>query len=245
MITKNSISDMIHKLHLDDFIDSHKMLLKDNRGGFLIPIEVKIRDKEYERYRHLPIDWSISSITKEDLPKEFSQKTVNTVDMFRKKTYDLDCECLIYFDIDTGNIVFCNFSDECTPYRVEGDIYVDLLKDMNIASVHNHPIKYGSPPSGKNFQMLSLEFEKYELILSKNELWVLESKEVVFDEDEIDIIREKLDCTLNSILDEVNTDFNERYLILENVNKRYGDFLLIYLNNKLSNIKLTRRYFND
>ena len=236
---------MIHKIRLDDFMDSHKRLLKDNRGGFLIPTEVKIRDKEYERYRHLPIDWSISPITKEDLPEEFSQKAANTVDMFRKKTYDLACECLIYFDIDTGNIVSCNFSDESTPYSVEAFIYVNLLKDMNIASLHNHPIRYGSPPSGKNFQMLSLEFEKYELILSKNELGVLESKEVVFDEDEINIIREKLDCTLNSILDDVNADFNERYLILENVNKRYGDFLLIYLNNKLNNIKLTRRYFND
>ena len=245
MILKNSLSNMVHKIHIDDFIDSHKKLLKDNRGGFLLPMEVKIKDKEYERYCHLPINWSISPITEEDLPEEFSQKAVNTVDMFRKKTYDLNCECLIYFDIDAGNIVSCNFSDESNPYRVEGYIYANLLKDMNIASLHNHPIRYGSPPSGKNFQMLSLEFEKYELILSKNELWVLESKEVVFDEDEIDIIREKLDCTLNSILDDVNTDFNERYLILENVNKRYGDFLLIYLNNKLNNIKLTRRYFND
>lgn len=197
MIFKNRLNDMIHRLHLDAFIESHKRLLKDNRGGFLLPIEVKIKDKEYERYRHLPINWSITPITEEDLPEDFSQKAVNTVDMFRKKTYDLNCECLIYFDIDTGNIVSCNFSDEGNPYRVEGYIYANLLKDMNIASLHNHPIRDGSPPSGKNFQMLSLEFEKYELILSKNELWVLESKEVFFDEDEIDMIREKLDCTLN------------------------------------------------
>ena len=245
MISKNRLNDMIHRLHLDAFIESHKRLLKDNRGGFLLPIEVKINDTEYERYRHLPVYWSISPITKDDLPEEFSQKAVNTVDMFRRKTHSLNCECLIYFDIDTGNIVFCNFSDECTPYRVEGNIYVDLLKGMGIASVHNHPIKYGAPPSGKNFQMLSLEFEKYELILSRNELWILESKDVVFDEDEIDKIREKLDINLKSILEEVNNDFKEEYLILDNVNKKYGDFLLIYLNNKLNNIKLTRRYLDE
>ena len=96
MISKNSLNDIVNKIHLDGFIKSQKRFLKDNKGGFLIPVEVKVKDKEFTRYRHLPINWSISPITKEDLPDEFSQKAVNTVDMFRRKTYDLDCECLIY-----------------------------------------------------------------------------------------------------------------------------------------------------
>ena len=245
MISKQDFKNLIHKIHIDSFVDSHKRLHEDNRGGFLIPIEFKIKDKEYERYRHLPVNWSISPITKNDLPKEFSQKAVNTVDIFRRKTFDLDVECMIYFDIDTGNVVSCNFSEEDAPNEVQGDIFVDCLKGMCIASAHNHPIQYGSPPSGKNFQMLSLDFEKYELVLSQNELWILESKDIVFDENEINKIRDTLEDTLVSTFDEVNNDFEEGYLILENVNKKYGDFLLIYLNNKLKNIKLTRRYLND
>lgn len=149
MIIKNSIfNNMAHKLHLDELVKSQKRLLKDNRGGFLMPIEVKITDKEYERYRHLPINWEISSITKDDLPEDFSEKAVKTVDMFRRKTYDLDCECLIYFDIETGDIVFCSFASGDKLNEVTGDIYSSLLKGMHIASVHNHPNRFFSPPFG-------------------------------------------------------------------------------------------------
>ena len=65
MIFKNSINNMIHKLRLDEFIKSQKELLNDNKGGFLLPIEAKLSDKEYKRYRNLPIDWSINPITKD------------------------------------------------------------------------------------------------------------------------------------------------------------------------------------
>ena len=60
MISKQDFKNLIHKIHIDSFVDSHKRLHEDNRGGFLIPIEFKIKDKEYERYRHLPVNWSIS-----------------------------------------------------------------------------------------------------------------------------------------------------------------------------------------
>lgn len=142
MISKNSINNISRKLHLDKFIESHKMFLRDNRGGFLIPFEVKITDKEYERYRHLPIDWSLSPITKADLPEEFSEKAVKTVDIFRRKTICLNFECLIYFDIDNGNIISCNFADKDNPDKVSSDIFSDVLTNMGIASIHNHPIQY-------------------------------------------------------------------------------------------------------
>lgn len=244
MISKNSINNIIHKLHLDGFINSQKELLKDNRGGFLIPVSVKVTDVEYGRYRHLPINWSIPPITKEDLPDEFSKKAVRTVDMFRRKTFDLDCECLIFFDINTGNIVSCNFADEGEWNKVTGEIYPNSLKGMNIASLHNHPKQFCSPPSGKNFEMLGLEFEEYELILSKNELWILESKGIIFD-DEIKEIREDAEAYLDSVFEEANLEFDEGYLVLDNVNQIYGDLLLINLNNKLNNIKLTRRFLNE
>lgn len=244
MISKNSINNIVRKLHLDEFIESHKRLLRDNRGGFLIPFEVKITDKEYERYRHLPIDWSISPITKDDLPAEFSDKAVKTVDMFRKKTHDLNVECMIYFDIETGNIVSCNFADDDAPGHVSGAIYPNFLKGMHIASAHNHPIKYGSPPSGKNFEMLQHDFEEFEIVLSQRELWVLESKTEVFDESFVNEIRKDLDEGLQAILDEICEDFDEGYLVLDNLNEKYGNFLLCYLNNRLDNIKLTRRYLD-
>ena len=44
MILKNSINNMIHKLHLDEFIKSQKELLNDNKGGFLLPIEAKLSE---------------------------------------------------------------------------------------------------------------------------------------------------------------------------------------------------------
>jgi hypothetical protein len=129
MISKNSINNIVRKLHLDEFIESHKRLLRDNCGGFLIPFEVKITDKEYERYKHLSIDWSLSPITKDDLPAEFSDKAVKTVDMFRKKTHDLDVECMVYFDIETGNIVSCNFADDGSPDHVSGTIIQIFSKE--------------------------------------------------------------------------------------------------------------------
>lgn len=98
MISKTSLNNMVHKLHLDGFIESQKELLRDNRRGFLIPTSAKIKDCEYGRYRHLPINWEIPPITKDHLPEEFSQKAVNTVDVFRRKTYDLKRECIIYYD---------------------------------------------------------------------------------------------------------------------------------------------------
>ena len=208
MISKDSLNNIVDKLHLDGFIKSQKRFRQDNRGGFLIPVEAKVKDKEFARYRHLPINWSITSITKEDLPDEFSKKAVNTVDMFRRKTYDLDCECMIYIDMETGNVVFCNFAED-KPNEVTGNIYSSLLEGMHIASVHNHPKQFCSPPSGKNFEMLCLDFEEYELILSENELWILKSKEVIFDDEIIGNIRDKVDRYYDLIFHEINNEFDE------------------------------------
>ena len=222
---ENSLNDIVNKLHLDGFIKSQKRFLKDNKGGFLIPVEVKVKDKEFARYRHLPINWSISPITKEDLPDEFSQKAVNTVDMFRRKTYDLDCECLIYFDIHTDNIVSCNFSNN-EPDEVTAVIFPCCLNGMHIASIHNHPHQYYSPPSGKNFEMLSNEFEEYELISAKNELWILESKEMIFDDEFVEKIRENANKSFKSYSNEANAELKENYRVIDNVDRDYGFYLL-------------------
>ncbi|MBQ8016641.1 MAG: hypothetical protein IJ258_00900 [Methanobrevibacter sp.] len=93
MIFVSSLKGIVHKLHLDDLARSMNECRKDTRGGFLIPVTVKLTDPEYERYRHLEINWEISPITKDDLPDEFSPQAVKTVDMFRRKTIDLPYEC--------------------------------------------------------------------------------------------------------------------------------------------------------
>lgn len=245
MIPSFEFKKLVHKLHLDKLYKSLKECHNDNRGGFLIPTSSKITDSEYAKYRCLPVNWSLPPITKEDLPDEFSVNAVKTVDMFRRKTIDLTYECMIYFDYKTGNIVSCSFSDKNHPNEVNGIIYPYLLKKMNIASIHNHPIQYGTPPSGKNFEMLSLEFEEFELISSREELWILESREKIFSDDEIRKIRENIGNFYNSLYLDINFEFDEGYRVIEEFNKRYGDFLLNYLNNKYTNIKLIRRYLND
>ena len=93
--------------------------------------------------------------------------------------------------------------------------------------------------------MLGFEFEEFEIISSRHELLILESREIVLDDYTLNKLREKFDNSLNSYLDEVRSDFDEGYLILDNVNEGYGDFLLNYLNNKCDKVKLTRRYLND
>jgi len=245
MISLHQLKRIVHKLHLDDLAKSMNECRKDTRGGFLIPASAKVTDSEYARYRHLPIDWSLPPITNDDLPEEFSPRAVKTVDMFRRKTIDLPYECMIYFDYVTGNIVSCNFSDRDSPNEVKGIVYSYLLKKMHIASIHNHPIQYCSPPSGKNFEMLGLEFEEFELISSREELWILKSREQIFSDDEINKIRHVVDGYYNSIYFDINSEFEEGYEVIDEFNRQYGDFLLNYLNNDYKNIKLTRRYLND
>lgn len=211
----------------------------------MIPTSAKVSDTDYSKYRHLLINWSISPITKDDLPDEFSPQAVKTVDMFRRKTVDLPHECMIYFDYISGEIVACSFSDEYSFNKVQSLIYTYLIKDMAIASIHNHPLQYGPQPSSKNFEMLGLDFEEFEIISSKGELWILESRDVIFDDDEINGIRNHINEYYDSISQEVNSEFDEGFLVIDNFNKRYGDFLLAYLNNEFDNIKLTRRYLND
>lgn len=163
--------------------------------------------------------------------------------MFRRKTIDLDCECMILFDYITGNVISCNFSDKSEDDKVETEVYPIVLKGMHIASLHNHPKQYCSPPSSKNFQMLGLEFQEFELISSQNELWILKSNEMVFDDEIIAEIRQKSDEYFELSMDDANN--YEGYVALDNQNRCYGDLLLNYINNNFNNIKLIRRDLND
>lgn len=245
MISLAPLKKIAHNVHLDDLLKSMNECRKDNRGGFLIPASAKITDSDYAKYRHLPINWSIAPITAEDLPKEFSTQAVKTVDMFRRKTFDLPYECMILFDYKTGNIISCSFSEDSEDDTVKNIVYPDLIRTMHIASVHNHPNQYFSPPSSNNFQMLGFEFEDFELIFAKNELWILESREKVFSDEEIDIIRENANKYFDACVENVNCDFESGYLLIDNLDKCYGDRLLKYINNNFNNILLVRRFLHE
>lgn len=132
----------------------------------------------------------------------------------RRKTINLPYECMLFFDYNSGNIVSCNFSNSNSPNKVKGKLYTYLLKMMHMASIHNHPIQYGSFPSGKNFEMLGLEFEEFELIVSINEMWILESHEEIFSTQEINKIRSKLDYYQDSIFFDINSEFKEDYMVI-------------------------------
>ena len=120
MIPKISLNQIVNKLHLEGLVKSMWEFRRDNSGGFLIPTSAKVSDTDYGKYRHLPINWSISPITKDDLPDEFSPQAVKTVDMFRRKTVDLPHECMIYFDYISGKLLLAVFRMKTLPMKSMG-----------------------------------------------------------------------------------------------------------------------------
>ena len=96
------------KTYLMSFIDDFKI---DDRGAFVLPFELRLKDQEFLKYCHLDVDWYIPSISSEDLPDEFSQKAVKLVDLFRRKTAHLSYECMLFFDYKTGEIIYCFVKD--------------------------------------------------------------------------------------------------------------------------------------
>ena len=116
--------------------------------------------EDFEKYKKLKIE-DVLSISPNDLPKEFLSESFKTVNEFIKKTRNLDYECVIYFDYFTGEILKCAFGDESD---VSINFDDDEFKDNHVASIHNHPEDVFSPPSGKNFGILTRCFEDYELI---------------------------------------------------------------------------------
>lgn len=85
MISINSFKKIVRDLHLDKIYDSVKECCHDARGGFLIPTSAKVKDSENAKYRHLPINWDLSPITKDDLPEEFSPQAVKPLTCSEEK----------------------------------------------------------------------------------------------------------------------------------------------------------------
>ena len=214
-----------------------RILPDDNKGALLIPFDLKIRDVEYKGYRHLPVNWDVEVPSKDMLPEDFSRRAVELVNMFRRKTIDLDYEIMLIFDYKTAELIYCFTGDGYKDDEVYGQVDDEFLEGKNIAVIHNHPTEFGSPPSYENFQILSLNFEDYEIISSWEEIWIIESKEVI-PENELDVVKQDIREFYEN-LDEIaeNTDFNKT----TQLNKVYGDFLLQYFKNSHLNVNLIKQ----
>ena len=94
-----------------------------------------------------------------------------------------------------------------------------MFVGKHVATIHNHPNLYESALSSENFQILELEFEEYELVSSRNALWILKSKEIL---PEKDIIEIKNDIVTLNGYSKLQSYDNERI---------YEELLLDYINN--------------
>ena len=119
----------------------------DNKGGLLMPSSLKFEDSDFMKYRHIPVNWEIKSVSEDCLPEEFSPMAVKLVDMFRRKTIDLPYEIMLIFDYKTGDLIYCFVNDDGSGDEVFGVVDEDILFGRNICIIHNHPIEYGSSPS--------------------------------------------------------------------------------------------------
>ena len=135
----------------------------DNKGGLLMPSSLKFEDSDFMKYRHIPVNWEIKSVSEDCLPEEFSPMAVKLVDMFRRKTIDLPYEIMLIFDYKTGDLIYCFVNDDGSGDEVFGVVDEDILFGRNICIIHNHPIEYGSSPSSENFQILGLKFQDFKL----------------------------------------------------------------------------------
>lgn len=195
----------------------------------------------YDEYAKLKLSCDSPSIRKEDLPDEFSDKAFKTVDEFIKKTYELDYECLIYFDYITGEILKFSLGklDKVKLQFVEGE-----FDDYHVASMHNHPSNVFSPPSGKNFGILARDFEDYELIASREELWILKAKGTY--EYLVGEMKIFADALFISSIERCSNRYNDEKIIEKMGDLVYGNQLSKYINDKnINGIQLTKkRYVN-
>ncbi|WP_406533860.1 hypothetical protein [Methanobrevibacter sp.] len=203
----------------------------DDKGALLVPTSLKLKDIEFMKYRHLPVNWQIRPVTGNDLPSEFSPKAVKLIDLFRRKTIGLTYEVMLIFDYKTGELLYCFVNDFGESNEIYGNVDEEVFVGKHVATIHNHPKLYESALSSENFQILELEFEEYELVSSRNALWILKSKEML---PEKDIIEIKNSITTLNDYSKMQSHDNERI---------YEELLLDYINNVRFNIELTRRLF--
>lgn len=192
-------------------------------------------DSSYEKYDKLKLENCVS-IKMEDLPEEFGENAFKTVDEFVKKTFHLDYECLLYFDYVTGEILRCAIGNLDSVNIIHDDNEFD---GCHVASIHNHPANVFSPPSAKNFAILKGSFEDYELIASRDGLWIFKVKGV--HENLGNEFKIAADTFFNAIFEKCANRYNDIEIINKICDVKYGNQLLKYINDKnINDIQLTK-----
>ena len=189
-------------------------------------------------YYDLDIESNLT-VKKDDLPEEFSDEALTTVNEFIQKTHDLDCEWVIYFDYNTGEILKCGKGGNDNVNITFKD---DEFKNNHVASIHNHPKNIFSPPSGKNFRILERKFEDYELIVGFENFWILKAKGI--HENLINQMNIASEVLFNSSLEKCSSRYDNIGIINKMCDIIYGNELLKYINNKnITDIQLTKKEY--
>ena len=191
-------------------------------------------NENFESFKRLKVDTTVKSIDKNDLPSEFSEETCEFIEIFHRKTVNEPIEWNFYLDYEKNEIIHCFKGDAIS---VKGKIHSGLMKNRKILSIHNHPPGTYSAPSASNFEILEHEFEKYEIICSENEYWILNAEET-YEKIEIEIFKTKIE----HIFQKSNMKHNsskKKY----NSNDEYSKELCKYINNLEKNIKLIKKEY--
>ena len=128
--------------------------------------------------------------------------------------------------------------------KFSGEVDENIFKGRNVSIIHNHPRNFYSPPSSRNFQILSLDFQDYELVSSWDALWVLESKEEISDEKIIEL-KEEIQILYENATEKAYREFLNNERGFKKASDMYGELLLNYIKNVDLNVRLTRRDFDD
>lgn len=193
---------------------------------------------DFKDYEKLKIN-DIASIKPSDLPSEFGEGAFKTVDEFIRKTDKLNYEWVIYFDYGTGEILKCGKGEM---NEVQIDFADGEFEGHNVASLHNHPISAFSPPSGKNFGILTRDFEDYELIAGKDWFWIFKAKG---NHDEFLVEFNVASIELFKLAKDYSNNFDlSRDMIEDICDVVYGDLLSKYINDKnINDIQLIKRMY--
>lgn len=112
---------------------------------------------------------------RDTLPKEFSDESIDYILDVLKKRGNASIEYGQSFNYKTGKPL----NRECKGIKDEVDVDMENvdLDQGEIATQHNHPSTGLRAPSGHDFFVaMGNTWEDYKVIISKNEIWVIEAK---------------------------------------------------------------------
>lgn len=201
----------------------------------ILPIDgITIEDKDWIKYKSLKLNSHLESINPDDLPSDFCEDACILVDEFRRKTADEKVEWMLYFDYNTGEVIYCWEGEEgiCI-----GDVDTANFTGKNVASIHCHSRNYYSFPSPNNFDILRNNFEDYEIVTSINAIWVVEFKgnvcREIRDDFQNNLSIQIMNITINAITASGNEDIGNL------IESKVSNYILNELNTCICGIELS------